>query len=925
MKHCHTCLFIIILVTQPLFGQDSHLISKAYREGPLIDFVKEVEQNSDLKFFYKKEWIDSIYVNYIKKGASIQQVLESALNEEGYGCYIEANDVYIYPGPRIISQLPAYNNYQGLKDESPSETNVVPESGKKFLQTKSISEERFITIGSEEKAVNGSKCIVEGNITNQHNGEVLVGATVYIKKLNTGTISDARGAFQLKLSPGEYIISVNHMAMKEMEYGLNVLSSGVLDIALENELIELEEITVVDTRQSNVKGMLMGFERISTKSIKEIPVVLGEKDVIKVAQMLPGVQNVGEGSSGFNVRGGSADQNMFYINKISIYNTSHLFGFFTAFNPDIISDFSLYKNNMPAKYGGRIASVFEVNTREGNKNRFFAHGGISPVTGHISLEGPVIKNKVSFVASLRSTYSDWLLKRIENQDIRESNASFYDGTMSVNAEINANNQLEAFLYLSSDEFSLADKNDYQYSNMGASIHWKHRFSPLLSGDFSFANSDYQFKNTDKNNISEAYVQDYFIRHSEGRANFLLTTKNDQRIEFGMNSILYNLDRGDIMPFGEESKRIPVHLGREKGIENAIYISDEFILLPRLTFMTGLRYGIYSQLGPANVHEYSEGTPKIRENIEETTTYDPGTAVKTYSGFEPRASLNYGLGTSSSLKASYNRLRQYIFLLSNTIALAPTDQWKLTDYHITPPVSDQLSLGYYHDFRKIGLTTSFEIYKKWINHVVEYKDGADFISGEPIETLVLQGSQDSRGLEFMLKKTSGRLTGWLSYTYSRSKITIDGATDDEKINRGIPYPSNYDRPHSINVVSNYRISRRVSFSSNLVYTTGRPVTLPVATYYSEGKQYLLFSGRNEYRIPDYFRLDFSINLEGNLKYKKIAHSYWMLNIYNLTGRDNAYSVFYNAEDTGIKGYKLSVFAQPIITLSWNFKFGNYNSD
>jgi hypothetical protein len=616
---------------------------------------------------------------------------------------------------------------------------------------------------------------------------------------------------------------------------------------------------------------------------------------------------------------------MFYINNISIYNTSHLFGFFTAFSPDIISDFSLYKNNVPSRYGGRIASIFDINTRPGNNRNFFAQGGISPVTGHASVEGPIIREKVSFVASWRNTYSDWLLNRIKNQDFRESNAYFNDGTLGLNAEINPSNQLKAFVYLSNDRFSLSDRNDYSYSTTGGSIHWKHRFSPSLSTDLAVASSRYRFRNIDLNNPTEAYQHEYYVNHTEFRADFLLTRLEKHRIEFGVNGILYDLNRGDIIPYGAASKRIPIELGREQGVESALYVSDEFRIVPRLNALLGLRYSFYGQLGPSEVQEYEEGLPRNKYTMLGTLSYARGDIVRTYSGIEPRVALNYELGRNSSLKASYNRLRQYIFLLSNTFAIAPNDQWKLTDYHIRPPVSDQVSLGVYHDFERPGVSASVEVYQKWVNHVVEYKDGADFISAEPIETQILQGQQDSRGVEVMLKKNTRRITGWVSYTYSRSTILIDGVYEENRINGGVVYPSNFDRPHSFNLVGNLRLSRRFSVSSNVVYSSGRPVTLPIAVYYAEGQEYLYYSDRNSYRIPDYFRVDLSVNLEGNLKFKKIAHSYWMLNIYNVTGRDNAYSVFYEAKEGQIKGYKLSIFAQPIVTLSWNFKLGNYNSD
>ncbi|MCF8225299.1 MAG: TonB-dependent receptor [Bacteroidales bacterium] len=915
---------MIILLSVQSVGQDRAVLKNTYENLSFTDFIHDAEKGEEIKFYYQSQWIDGLKIQSLQSGVAWDEAMEQVLNGTGLNYYRNNNEIYIFPGKALVTDLPEYEPEKDVPSEALSGNDTV-EASTRYLQTKSISEEKFLTVGSKQYADNGEKCRIRGSITNQNTGEELIGATIYVKETGSGTITDNQGKFQLLLPAGIYHISIDHMAMKNVEYGLNVLSDGEVTLQLENELIEIEEITLVNKRQSNVEGMLMGFERISTRSVKEVPVVLGEKDVIKIAQMLPGVQNAGEGSSGFNVRGGSADQNMFYINKISVYNTSHLFGFFTAFSPDIISDFSLYKNNVPSKYGGRIASIFEITTRQGNKEDFFAQGGISPITGHIAVEGPVIKEKVTFVGSFRSTYSDWILKRMNDNDLRNSKASFYDGTLGINAEINDNNQVKAFIYKSSDDFSLSVRNDYSYSNTGGSVSWKHNFSSFLSADFSVASSNYRFSVIDKNNISEAYSHEYFVEHTEARADFLSLQLDNHRLEFGINSILYNLNRGDILPYGQDSRRIPISLGLEQGIENAAYLSDEFRVLPRLDLLFGMRYSIYAQLGAAEVREYLPGLPRNDNNFVETVRFGRGEVVKTYSGFEPRAALNYRLGSNSSLKASYNRLQQYIFLLSNTVAIAPSDQWKLSDYHIEPPVSDQVSIGYYKDFQDAGINFSVEVYNKWIKNVVEYRDGADFISPEPLETQILQGSQDSYGVELMVRKNTNKLTGWVSYSFSRSVVQVNGTYFEQKINNGIPYPSNYDKPHSFNLVSNYRVSRRLSFSANVVYSTGRPVTLPVAAYYSEGRPYLLYSSRNAYRIPDYFRVDLSVNLEGNLKFKKLAHSFWMLNVYNLTGRNNAYSVFYEVNGDQINGYQLSIFARPIVTLSWNFKFGNYNSN
>ena len=917
-------IFLTFCLSCHLYGQDPRLQGGSTGKIALTELFGALEKEYGFKFFYRPEWIEKLRGEWTEKD-DIEQLLGTVLKGTGLGFYREGKEIYLYPGSSVISELPDFE-YPREPEQDTITMEQEPQGEKDhYLQTKKISEANFITVGSAGKPITGGKCRVKGRITNWRSGEALVGATVFIEELGTGIITDAEGRFEVELPPGQYTIMVQHMAMKETRFGLNVLSAGEVRLELEDELIELEEVTVSDQRHSNLQGILMGFERISTQAMKEIPVVLGEKDILQVAQMLPGVQTAGEGTSGFNVRGGTADQNMFYINRVPVYNTSHLFGFFTAFSPDVVSDFSLYKNNVPSKYGGRIASIFDISTRQGNSSNFFAQGGISPVTAHVSMEGPILKEKVSFVTSWRNTYSDWLLQRVEEPDIRESSAYFYDGTFGINASINPDNQLKAFAYLSNDRFSLSSKNDYRYSTAGGSFQWKHHFSPSFTADFSLSGSQYKFRNIDMNNHTEAFIHEFQINHNEFRMDFLSVSLERHRIEFGASGIYYNLDRGDIMPYGKASNRKPVDLGSDYGMESAVYLSDEFSLATRLFLRMGLRYSYYGQLGPAEVNSYEEGLPMNKFTRLGTSSYRAGELVQSYSGFEPRLALNYRLTRNSSLKASYNRLRQYIFLLSNTYAIAPTDQWKLTGSHISPPVADQVSAGFYYDFEDAGISTSVEVYKKWVNDIVEYKDGADFISPDPIETQILQGSQDVRGVEFMMRKNTRRITGWLSYSYSRSTVQVNGKYAEEKINRGVAYPSNSDRPHSLDLVSNYRLSRRFSVSANVVYSTGRPITLPIAVYYAEEQEYLYYSDRNEYRIPGYFRVDLSVNLEGNLKFKKIAHSYWMLNIYNVTGRDNAYSVFYEAKEGQIRGYKLSIFAQPIVTLSWNFKLGNYNSD
>lgn len=898
-----------------------------FQNATFEEFVESIESQTNTQFFFQPELVKGVYINGQYNDEDLEIVLKQNFKAYKLRFYIdEGGRVYIFQGAIIADKLPNYRSSSTRNNNNnPQQTKELTSAEKKYIEGQKEAETEVLIVGSKSQSVKGRANRIRGRIYDKATGEPLIGATVYISQISEGAATDLDGYFNLTLNAGKYLMEVSSLSMKDEQYYLQVYSDGSISIPLEKELMNINEVRVVAARDDNVSGMQMGYERISTKSIKEIPAVMGEKDVLKVAQMLPGVQSAGEGSSGIIVRGGNADQNLFYINKLPVYNTAHVFGFFSAFNPDIINSFSLYKSNIPAKYGGRISSVFDISTRQGNKKEFFGKGGISPITGHIAVEGPIVKDKSSFVFSYRGTYSDWILRQIDDINIQNSNASFYDISGTINTELNEKNLLKVFGYKSYDQFSLAASDDYNYSNSGASVAWKHIFNSSLNVDVSAIISQYDFNHNNKSNPSEAYNHRYVLNHNEVKADFLYLTGKNHRISFGYSGIYYNLNRGNIVPFNSESRRIPVELGAEKAFENALYISDEFSLTNRLTLLAGLRYSYYTLVGPAEVNKYYENSPKNKNNISEVTSYGKNQPIKSYSSPEPRIALNYRLGENNSLKGSYNRLKQYIFMLSNTVAVSPTDQWKLADYHLSPPVADQASLGYYHNFPSKGIVTSFEVYRKWINDVVEYKDGADFISSDPIEMSLLQGKQDSYGTEVMIKKTKGKLTGWMSYTYSKSEVLVNNSIPGEQINLGKKYPSNFDKPHSANLVASYRSSRRVSFSGVVVYSTGRPITYPVALYYSGNKQVLHYSGRNEYRIPDYFRVDLSLTYEGNLKKEKWLHSTWMFNIYNVTGRKNAYSVYFEAQDGKIQGYKLSIFAQPIFTVSWNFKFGNYVSE
>jgi len=928
-KRLYIGLFLILCLAFKGYTQNHDLtVSGNFQDAPFSEFVSAVEQQTGARFFYFDSWVAGAKISASGTDLSLNNILSRALLPIGVHHYIdEFGDVYLSYENKLIPLLPdqSAGEIPDPVDLDQSTGGTMTGAEQRYIEGHRSGQLETLIVGNDQSASGQAEVFVHGKIIDSETGEPLIGATVYVENLRKGAATDVDGRFSILLSPGKHRVIFNCMGMEPRENILQVISGGNMVVEMETGLIPITEVVVRANRYDNVRGSQMGFERLNYQTTKEVPVVLGEKDLLKVALMLPGVQTVGEGTSGFNVRGGSADQNMIYISKVPVYNGSHLFGFFTSFSPDIVKDFSLYKSNLPASHGGRLSSLFDISTRQGNMNNFSARGGISPITAHMAVEGPIIKDKSAFILSARSSYSDWILNRMEDPELRNSNANFYDLAATLSFEPNENNLVKAFGYFSKDAFTLGITNQYAYSNAGGSINMKHRFGSRISGDYALAFGQYAFNTLNTEMESSGYSHDYRVDHYELRADHTWLTMGRHKLSFGVNGIYYNLIRGLIEPYGDNSLRFPVDLGSERGVELAGYLSDEISLTPDLSLYLGIRYSSFHNLGPAEVLVYQEGTSRNPGNVMDTLNFTEGETIAHYSGLEPRISLTYLMGQNNSIKVSYNRIHQYIFMLSNTIAIAPTDQWKLCDYHIVPPLVDQISLGYYQDIPGAGLSTSAEVYYKQLANIVDYKDGANFITSPYIETQVLQGNQEAYGLELMIRKNSGKLNGWLAYSYSRSMMLFNSNIAGDNINEGLSYPSNYDRPHSLNLVSTYKVSRRLSMSATLEYMTGRPITYPISIYYQNGGEYLDFSDRNKYRIPDYFRMDLSINLEGNLKKQKTAHSFWMLSVYNLTGRNNAYSVYFKNEEGTINGYKLSIFGRPIITLSWNFKFGNYATE
>ncbi|RLD93671.1 MAG: hypothetical protein DRJ29_08135 [Bacteroidetes bacterium] len=922
------CLLILSYVPFSLNGQVKDVIFRgSFQDVTFGDFVRDVEQQTGVSFYYLESWTRGLRVTASGDEISLRKTLDLTLLPAGLYYVLEGTgEIYLSEGQALVSKLPDYSGSQGELDLSVDQDISGPTSTEqKYIDGRKAGMLETISVGTRAAGEGTNVAVLYGKITDVETGDPLIGATVYFEDLAKGTATDVDGRYSIVVRPGKYTIEFKCMGMEDRLNYLEVLSGGDLDITMRRSVIALTEVVVRANRYHNVRGTQMGFDRLNYKVLNEVPMVMGEKDVLKVIQMLPGVQTVGEGAAGFNVRGSAADQNMIYINKVPVYNSSHLFGFFTSFSPDIVKDFTLYKSNVPASYGGRMASVFDITARQGNLNKYTAHGGISPVTARLSVEGPIKKGNSSFIVAGRSTYSDWILSKLEDPVLRESKANFNDLSGMLTWEPGEKTLIKAFGYYSHDYFKLGTTNQYEYDNMGGSLNIRRRMGSRLSGDLALVYGAYDFTTINEQVASEAWTQSYRIDHYETKLDMSWLSLGKHKLTFGGSAILYNLDRGDVLPYGDISMRVPVELGLDNGLETAVYLADEISLSPRFTVYGGLRFAFYSVLGPDDVQVYGEGLPIQPGSVVEVIDAEPYELIKTYTGLEPRLALNIMLGANNSLKLSYNRVNQFIFMLSNTVAISPTDQWKLVDLNIVPPYVDQVSMGFYQDFPRGGINTSLEVYYKKIKNVVDFRDGASFITSPYVEQVTLQGEQEAYGFEALFRKSAGKLSGWIAYSYARSMMLVDSKFSSERINQGEPYPSNFDRPHNLSIVSNIKLNRRLSFSANMVYTTGRPVTYPVSIYYMDGIQFVDYADRNSYRIPDYFRLDFSVNLEGNLRERKLFHSYWMLNFYNITGRQNAYSVYFQNDDGAINGYKLSIFGQMVVTISWNFKLGNYASE
>ncbi|MEL6865583.1 MAG: TonB-dependent receptor, partial [Bacteroidota bacterium] len=778
-----------------------------------------------------------------------------------------------------------------------------------------------IIIGEASRANASGKARFKGFVTDDNTGEGIIGATIFIQETGSGTVSNETGAYELSLNIGEYNIQITSIGYQSIERRLIVYSDAEVDLALSKEAVTLEEVVVeAESADINIKSTDIGVERLSTKTIKKLPAFLGEVDVVKSLLLLPGVSTVGEGAGGFNVRGGNIDQNLIMQDGAVMFNTSHVLGFFSLFNPDMVKGLTLYKGSMPSRYGGRLASVLDVEMKEGSFNQWTAKGGIGVVSSRLVVEGPVKKGKSSLIIGGRSSYSDWILSLIPVEEVKESDAFFYDANIKFTQRLGDRARIIASGYSSFDRFRFADEFAFEWSTQTANVQWKQIWGDRLSSSVTTIYNRYRSSLQDPVG-NDAFDFESGIDYLKVQPNFIFVPNDWQTINAGLEWINYEVMPGAVSPTGSISTIIPDALNSEKGREFSAYINDEIKWGDRFSINAGLRYTLYQSLGPDQIFLYSEEGPLAVENIVDSLSFNSGEVIETYTGLEPRIGLNIIIDETASVKLSYNRTYQYINQISNTTSVTPVDIWQLSNRYIRPQQADSYSIGFFKNFRNNRWETSIEAYYRDINRLIEFRDRADLLVNNHLETELLEGVGRAYGVELSLKRKIGRVTGWLGYTYSRTERKIDSDVRSERINLGEWYPSNFDKPHDLTIVMNYQINKRNSFAVNFTYSTGRPVTAPVGKFISGNVLSIPnYSLRNQFRIPDYHRLDISYTLDTSHKKNKAWESSWTFAVYNLYARRNAYSVFYTQKPfQDPVANKFSVLGSAFPALTYNFKF------
>ncbi|WET03830.1 TonB-dependent receptor [Flavobacterium sp. YJ01] len=770
------------------------------------------------------------------------------------------------------------------------------------------------------------KFTLSGTIIDSKNNETLIGVNIYIPSLKIGTTTNEYGFYSLSAPKGEYEIEISYVGYQTIQKNIILNQNTKNNFSIKEGGEELQEVVITENKgKINIKSPEMSVNKLSISTIKKMPVVLGEVDVLKSILLLPGVTNAGEGASGFNVRGGGADQNLILLDEATIFNSSHVFGFFSVFNPDAIKDLKLYKGGIPARYGGRASSVLDIYQKDGSSKDFHMNGGIGLISSRLLAEGPIVKDKGSFLIGGRASYTHLFLKLSE--DNKDNLAYFYDLNTKLSYKLNENNSLYLSGYFGRDVFRLNKSFTNTYGNSILNLRWNHLYSDKLFSNLSLIYSDYYY-GLDLDFVGfkwDSGIKNYNIKYD---LKHYLSDK--LKLNYGVNGTYYEFNPGTIKPTGTDSGINPDQLDKKYAFEPSAYLDAESQLSNKITVAYGLRYSLFYRLGSSTINYYDNNEAVVFDN--EMQIYEKGTptatkyfgknkAIKSYNNFEPRFSVSYQLNENQALKSSYNRMAQYLQLISNTSSPTPLDVWMPSDNYIKPQLADQVALGYFRNIRNGDYSFEIETYYKEIQNRLDYIDGADLIANDAIEQVILNGQMRSYGLEIMFKKNKGKFNGWISYTLSKSEQQTPGRTPEEPgINNGKWYASAYDKTHNLAITSAYNLNEKWSFGANFALQSGQPVTYPNGQYEYLGITVPSYGLRNENRLPAYHHLDISATLTPRKNKDRNWKGEWVFSIYNLYNRMNAASInFRQNVDTGVnEAVQLSIFGV-VPAVSYNFKF------
>lgn len=771
--------------------------------------------------------------------------------------------------------------------------------------------------------------VLSGRVVDAQSGDPLVGAVISVDFKKSGSTTDATGNYKLSLPVGEYVVKVSNVGYNPFRTKIYVKGDMVLNVELNDVTKQLEEVIVsASSSKKDIQTPSLGVTVLSLKGIKKLPTMMGEVDVIRSLQSLPGVSSVGEGANGLNIRGSNVDQNLIYIDDTPIFNPTHMFGLFSVFASDAIRDLELYKGGIPARFGGRTASVLDIKMIEPNTDKFKMQGGIGLVSNRVMAEIPVIKEKLSVLVAGRLSANDFLFKSVAPVNLKNIRANFSDIATKIYFRPNTKNTISLSTYLSHDYYRVdslfsienvvAKQTSFDYGHKNASIHWNHFFSTKLNMLVSAALSNYSTKTYAPDSVNTIDLNSSIL-YRNGSISFDYQPVEKHKLNFGVTVTRYDIKPGTLND-GIVSRVATVKLADEQSMEAAVYLDDEWKMNEKLTIQAGIRYTKYWRIGAGTVNTYAPGLMPSLNTIVSKKTYEDGEVMTSYGGFEPRLTLKYSLAENTTMKLGYNRQQQFFQLLSNNTTPLPTSRWKTADAFIKPQQSDFASIGFFKTFNENVYEVSLESYYRNVRNTLDFVSGANLQLNPNIETQLITGKSKAYGFELMLQKKKGENSGWISYTYARAFNQMIGDFPAiQAINGGNWFATNYDKPHSFNVMWNIQPTTHHSFSFTFAYNTGRPFSSPSGSYEIAGRKYPVFAERNNDRVRDYHRLDFSWTINNpSMKHRRWEGS-WVFTVYNLYGRQNPYSVFFKSTKNGLKAYELSVFASPFVSMTYNFKF------